>query len=172
MLRTQNKFGIVLEMHYLCVSRTFSIMRKKKTTKNTAVVKKTAKPKKKRAVKKSKKQLVARTRNGGKFTEAAFWQFIRAALRNKTRFWYPRLKCLQDARRPSQSSNKRLKWEFQCSECKVWFPQKGVEVHHTIEAGSLKSFADLPGFAERLFAETGWVCVCRECHKKIHIKEK
>lgn len=128
------------------------------------------KRKKKVVVKKSKKQLVARTRNGGKFTEAAFWQFIRAALRNKTRFWHPRLKCLQDARRPSQSSNKRLKWEFQCFKCLKWFPQKEVEVHHTIEAGSLKSFEDLPGFVERLFAEEGWVCVCKGCHKDIHKK--
>lgn len=113
---------------------------------------------------------VERTRNGGLLTEAAFWQMIRSTLRNKTRFWYPRLKCLQNSRRQNQSSNKRLKWEFQCFNCTKWFPQKEVEVHHSVEAGTLKCYNDLPGFVERLFAEEGWICLCRECHKQIHEK--
>jgi hypothetical protein len=118
----------------------------------------------------AKRVLVAKTRNGGTQTESAFWSFIRSALRNKSRFWVPRVNALKAARRPSQSSNKKLKWEFQCSRCLDYHPQKNMEVHHEIEAGSLKCASDLPGFVERLFVETGWVCLCKPCHLSYHSK--
>lgn len=121
--------------------------------------------KKKKVTKKIKSP---KTRNAGKWTESQFWSFIRSALRNKSRWWLPRLNALKEARRNSQSTNKRLKWEFQCANCKNWFPQKEVEIHHLIEAGSLKSAEDLPGFVTRLFAEEGWLCVCKKCHKEYH----
>jgi len=118
--------------------------------------------------KKVKKFRVPRTRNNGTLTESAFWQMIRATLRNRTRFWKPRYQCLMDARRPSQSLNKKLKWEFQCSSCKKWFSQSAIEIHHFQEAGKLNCAADLPLFVERLFAEDGWMCLCKACHKKEH----
>lgn len=121
---------------------------------------------KKKAV--TKRIKAPKTRNDGTWTESQFWGFIRSALRNKSRWWKPRLNALKKARRTSQSGNKRLKWEFQCFKCNNWFAQKNVEVHHTIEAGSLKNSMDLPGFVERLFAETGWVCMCKTCHKNEH----
>lgn len=117
------------------------------------------------------KKVTVKTRNGGTMTESAYWSFIRSALRNKSRFWIPRLDALKAARRPSQSNNKKLKWEFKCSECQDYFPQKEVEIHHKIEAGSLKCAEDLPKFVERLFAETGWECLCKKCHLKEHKKE-
>ena len=73
---------------------------------------------------------------------------------------------LQEARRPSQSDNKRLKWEFQCAECEGWFPQSEVEVDHVVPAGSLRSFEDIAGFVERLFCEPeGLVVLCEQCHR-------
>lgn len=122
--------------------------------------------------KKSRKGAAPKTRNAGKWTESMFWQVIRSALRNKTRFWIPRLKALEFARRPSQSYNKRLKWEFICYKCKNWFAQKDVQVHHSIPAGILSCGKDVEGFIDRLFAETGWEVVCKTCHKKEHDKEK
>lgn len=118
--------------------------------------------------KKIRKNRVPRTRNGGTLTEAGFWQMIRSALRNRTRFWLPRVNCLKAARRPSQSKNKRLKWEFQCYDCKEFFSQKEIESHHLQEAGSLMCAQDLPQFVERLFSEIGWICLCKKCHKKRH----
>lgn len=111
---------------------------------------------------------VPKTRNGGKYTESQFWGMIRAALRDRTRFWIPKLNALLAARRPSQSNNKKLKWEFLCKDCLQYFPQKSVEMHHEQEAGSLRCAADLPLFVEKLFSETGWICLCLECHKKRH----
>lgn len=111
---------------------------------------------------------VPRTRNANTLTESAFWQMIRAALRNRTKFWRPKLNALKAARRPSQSSNKRLKWEFQCSNCKHWFQQSSIQVHHSLPAGQLNSYDDLPDFVRNLFAEDGWICLCKQCHKKEH----
>ena len=127
---------------------------------------------KKKAVKKARKNAAPKTRNNGKWSEGQFWQFIRAALRNKSRWWIPRVKALELARRPSESSNKRLKWEFSCCKCNNWFPQTQVQVHHEVEAGALNCAEDLPGFVERLFAEIGWSVVCKPCHKKEHDKSK
>jgi hypothetical protein len=110
-------------------------------------------------------------RNAGKWTESEFWQMIRSSLRNRTRFWAPKLKALTEARRSSQSANKRLKWEFKCCKCENWFPQKMIEVHHTIPAGSLRSGDDLKPFVENLFAEEGYAVVCKPCHKLEHAKK-
>jgi len=127
-----------------------------------------------RKVKKSavRKSRVPKVRNAGTFTEAQFWQFIRSALRQKSRWWKPRLKCLEAARRPNQSNNRRLKWEFQCSHCSNWFPQTQVEVNHIVAAGTLSCAADLPLFVENLFCEAdGLEVVCKGCHT-IHHKKK
>lgn len=146
-------------------------MRKRKSATSRVRSDTSYKHKKKAAVKKKKARItrVPKTRNAGTWTESQFWQAIRAALRQKSRFWKPRLKCLEKARRPSQSVNKRLKWEFQCSHCMNWFPQTNVEVNHKIPAGTLKCAADLPQFVENLFCEIdGLEVTCRECHKKYH----
>jgi 5-methylcytosine-specific restriction endonuclease McrA len=118
--------------------------------------------------KQPKKPRVPKTRAGGTMTEAGFWSFLRSNLRLASRKWAPRRQVLVSARRPSQSENKRLKFEHQCNECLKWFPQKEVEVDHVLPVGSLRSFDDLPGFVERLFCEIdGLVVLCEQCH---HVK--
>jgi 5-methylcytosine-specific restriction endonuclease McrA len=115
--------------------------------------------------KKPKKILVPRTRAGGTMTEAQFWSFLRSNLRLASRKWVPRRQALVAVRRPSESDNKRLKWECQCSKCESWFPQKDVEVDHIVPIGSLLSFEDIGGFVERLFCELdGFVVLCKQCH--------
>lgn len=70
------------------------------------------------------------------------------------------------ARRDNQSDNKRLKYEYQCSICKEWYPDKNIEVDHLIPAGSLRSGDDLKGFVERLFCEKeGLRVLCKPCHR-------
>lgn len=58
--------------------------------------------------------------------------------------------------------NKRQKWEYQCAVCGGWFPAKEVSVDHVEPVGSLKSFSDLAGFAERLFVSVDKLQVL--CH--------
>jgi 5-methylcytosine-specific restriction endonuclease McrA len=121
-------------------------MTKKKTTRRTATPK---------------------TRNAGTMTDSAFWSFIRSALRQKSRWWKPITECKMKARRAYKGPLKRQKFEYQCNNCKDWFPEKKINVDHIIGAGSLNCSADLPGFVERLFCEQDNLQVlCTECHDK------
>ncbi len=121
----------------------------------------------------SRKTKVVRTRNAGTMTESAFWSFIRSALRQKSRWWKPITQCKLKARRPYKGSNKRQKFEYQCNNCKEWFPDKRVNVDHITPAGTLRSAADLPGFVERLFCEIdGLQVLCSKCHDEKTKQEK
>jgi len=112
-----------------------------------------------------RKSRVPKTRNSGTMTESAFWSFIRSALRNKSRWWKPITECKQKSRRPYTGPNKRLKFEYQCNECKGWYPEKQINVDHIIPAGTLTCSTDLAGFIERLFCEQENLQVlCERCH--------
>ena len=120
-----------------------------------------------------KRSRVAKTRNSGTMTESAFWSFIRSALRNKSRWWKPITECKLKARRPYTGANKRIKFEYQCNECKGWYPDKKINVDHICPAGSLKSAQELPGFIERLFCEVDNLQVlCTDCHDKKTANER
>lgn len=115
--------------------------------------------------KKTKKQKTPKTRNSGTMTESAFWSFIRSALRQKSRWWKPIVQAKLSVRRPYNGPNKRQKFEYQCNNCKNWFPDKLVAVDHIVPAGSLKDYSDLPGFVQRLFCEIdGLQVLCSDCH--------
>ena len=111
------------------------------------------------------RKLVEKTRNGGTWSEAKYWGAVRSHLRRGFRYWKPISDVKMAARRPNQSNNKRLKWEFQCAECLDWFPDKQIQVDHITAVGSLKCSADLPGFLERLTPEEGFQCLCKPCHQ-------
>jgi 5-methylcytosine-specific restriction endonuclease McrA len=111
--------------------------------------------------------LVPRTRNAGTMTEAGFWRMIKTALRRRSVFWKPRLNALDQARRPYNGSNPRLKWEYQCNECKKYFPAKQVEVDHIDDVGDLVNALDLTAYIEKLFCEQDKLQVlCTGCHDK------
>jgi 5-methylcytosine-specific restriction endonuclease McrA len=123
--------------------------------------------------KKPRKGAAPKTRNSGTMTESAFWSFIRSALRQKSRWWKPVSECKQKARRTYKGLNKRQKFEYQCNECKGWFPEKKINVDHIKPAGSLTSANDLAGFVERLFVEVDSLQVlCSHCHDIKTKKEK
>jgi hypothetical protein len=112
------------------------------------------------------RRTVPRTRAGGEWTEAEFWSFLRSGLREKSRRWPPLVRQVFDVvRRKNRSENRRLKWEYQCRRCEGWFPRNQVEADHVVPCGSLRSFSDLEGFAERLFVEVdGLQVLCADCH--------
>jgi len=118
-----------------------------------------------------------KTHNGGTITEAAFWSMLRSMLRRGFRYWKPYSMAKLAARRPSESDNKRLKWEFQCKHCKMWFPAKEVQTDHVIPCGSLRCWDDLVPFVKRLTAEgvDSYQILCKPCHNvktQIERKEK
>jgi 5-methylcytosine-specific restriction endonuclease McrA len=106
-------------------------------------------------------------------SEAMFWSFIRSALRNKSRWWKPITQCRMNSRRAYKGTNKRQKFEYQCNQCKGWFPEKKINVDHIHPAGSLNCSADLGPFVERLFCEQDNLQVlCETCHNIKTQKEK
>ena len=135
-----------------------------------------SKSKKKAVAKKAavkRKSRVEKPFNSGTMSASAFWSFIRSALRQKTRWWKPVLMCKLKARRAYKGDNSRQKFEYQCNECKNWFPDKLTNVDHIVPAGKLTSMADLPGFVERLFIEIdGLQVLCSNCHDKKTLKER
>jgi hypothetical protein len=120
-----------------------------------------------KAVKKAKRQLVPRTRASETMTESQFFGFIRSALRDKFQRWKPKYDCLAAAKRPFRGENRRnQRWEYLCALTGKWFPLKEVEIDHIVPCGSLRTFADLPGFVERLFCEKeGLQVVSKAAHK-------
>ena len=112
------------------------------------------------------------THAGGEWTEAAFWSFLRSGLRQMSRRWPPLVRHVWlEHRRPNQSANLRLTWEFQCSECAGWFKRKGMQADHIVPCGSLRSWDDWVPFATRLFCEKKLLRIlCAECHQERHGK--
>jgi 5-methylcytosine-specific restriction endonuclease McrA len=110
--------------------------------------------------------LVKKTKAGGTWTSARYFSFIRSALRRAFVKYPVRYQALEKARRLSELSDKRTKWEYQCNHCKKWFKQKDIQVDHIKECGSLKTYRDLPRFVKTLFCEAGNLQVlCKPCHK-------
>lgn len=121
----------------------------------------------------AKKRRVPRTRNAGTMTESEFWEYIRAVLRQKSRYWKPVSIVRTKNRREYEGPVKRRKYEYQCNKCKKWFDIKKITVDHIVPCGSLKSANDLPGFVERMFVEEdGLQVLCMSCHDKKTESEK
>lgn len=120
----------------------------------------------KRATRQPKTTRVARTRAGGTWSEAQYWQFIRSGLRQLSRRWPPVTRLVwNESRRPYVGPNKRQRWEFQCAVCAKWYMRKEMQADHIQPCGSLKSWEDLAGFTRRLLVETaGLRILCAECH--------
>ena len=114
-------------------------------------------------------------------TDAAFFGKIRADLRKRWMYSEAYKQALKRAKVSCKDG--RRKYAIKCFSCgnlhnlnervKVK-TKKGTlksvlayQVDHTVECGTLKSFADLSLFAERLFTGTQEV-LCYHCHQKKH----
>lgn len=104
------------------------------------------------------RQRVARTRNLGTWTNAVYWQRVRWALRKTFQFWKPAMAGLKAA---------KVGKLYLCARCKKLFDRKGVQIDHTIPAGSLTCGEDLAGFLQRLTPESpdAFRVFCRGCHR-------
>jgi hypothetical protein len=129
---------------------------------------KTKKKKKATKPKKSKRIVAPKTRNHNTWSEGEFFSRIRSALRRTFRYWKPMQLALDKASRPSQSSNKRIKKEYQCAKCGKWSKRADVQIDHIEECGSLNTYHDIIPFIERLTKENvdAYQILCKEtCHK-------
>lgn len=108
------------------------------------------------------------------WTTARFFGFLRSALRNAYNKYPPKYEALKNAevgRMVNKKTGKMAK-HYQCASCRGSFPAKEVQVDHIIDAGTLRSFEDLPAFARNLFCSAkGLQVLCKNCHKcKTHKK--
>ena len=111
---------------------------------------------------------VERTRCGGTWTEARWWNFIRGVQRMGFKKYPAKYQCLAAASRPSLGTDKRTKTEYQCAVCKGWFKKKDIEVDHIVPAGSLTADEHIKGFIMRMFCEVSDLrCLCCLCHKTV-----
>lgn len=111
---------------------------------------------------------VAKDRAGGRWSEARYFSFIRSALRKASMRYPVKTDVLIASRRKRTEASGEGKhtYEHECVGCRGWFQGKDVSVDHLIGAGSLKTFSDLAGFAERLFCEAdGLQVLCKSCHQ-------
>lgn len=100
---------------------------------------------------------VERTRASGTWTEARYWSFIRSALRAAFQKYPVKYHAKRAAMREGG---------YECASCNELFKSGEVQVDHIVPCGSLKSYADLAGFAERMFCEVdGFQVLCKECHQ-------
>ncbi len=127
----------------------------------------------KRTAKKPVKPRVERTRNGGHETQSMHMSKIRSALRNLSRWWKPFAIALKEASHTTYVGRaKRVM--YLCASCNKLYTRKSVEVNHMVPVGSLKTYADLPGFCERLFVEDTSLLevVCKGCHSEITSEQR
>lgn len=116
---------------------------------------------------------VPRTRNDGTWTEAQLFGHLRSMLRKDSQRWKPPKGRAKRLRRPSQSENKLLRWQYPCETCGGWFREDEIEYDHAVPCGPLRSFADLATFAERLYVEQdGWRLTCSVCHAAKTARDK
>lgn len=110
------------------------------------------------------RQRVTRTHAGGTWTKARYFSFIRSKLREGMRS-YPVKQQVKVANRRKKKSARRF--EYNCADCRGWFPDSKIEVDHIEPAGSLKDYDDLPGFVRRLYCEADNLQIlCKPCHNK------
>jgi 5-methylcytosine-specific restriction endonuclease McrA len=115
------------------------------------------------------KQIKHKPFGDGKYTEAAFWGFIRSALRRKSMHWPPVANAKKAARRAYKGPNKRQKWEYKCAHCHNYFKGEDIDVDHINECGTLNE-KTAGEFILRLFCpSSGLQVLCKTCHhKKTH----
>lgn len=135
---------------------------------------------------KKKAAIVPKKRRGTPEEQAqrAWFEMLRSFFRRAWSKFPERLAAIQNAKRPSKSVNKKLKWEYQCNICKNWYQWKtkqqvkksggvGLSVDHITPAGTFLEPKDFMTFIPQLFcSRTGLQVLCDVCHDKKTSEEK
>lgn len=108
---------------------------------------------------------VARTRNGGEWTEARFNSFVKGALRGA--MWPPKYACFEGAfvgMGINPATKRRCKM-YRCAGCEGSFPLKSMKADHIEPVVGPQGFVDWNTFIARLFVEKeGFQVLCKTCH--------
>tara|TARA_A100000171_G_scaffold53092_1_gene76737 strand:+ start:12822 stop:13265 length:444 start_codon:yes stop_codon:yes gene_type:complete len=113
------------------------------------------------------------TRCSNTKTEAEFFAFILSHCRRLTNKWKPAYDKLEEGKRPNESSNKRLKWEYSCEICNNWFPKSFIDIDHIVPCGGINGFEKIePWFRRALVEKDSYQRLCKDCHKQKTQQEK
>ena len=108
-----------------------------------------------------------------KWTEKRWFGFLRSSLRRASLKYPPRYEAMNVGKRVYKGTDKRRKWDHQCSKCKKWLKGSEVQLDHVIPCGELTKTSHIKGFVMRLFCESdGFQKMCKPCHLKKTEKEK
>lgn len=101
-----------------------------------------------------------------------FLTSLRSAMRRKS-MHSPMLRWAKLAVRRDYEGPERHKFEYPCTICKEWFPDKEIEVDHIIPCGTLTKIEDIPEFSRKLFClEDNLRILCKECHRDVTNKQR
>lgn len=122
-------------------------------------------PKPVKAKEQPRKGRVARTRNAGTMTEAAFWSMLRSGLRRSFRYWKPAAAALAASKR-DHPGPRGQRFAYVCASCKQLHKRTNVQIDHCTPCGALTSYEHLPSFVRNLTAEgpDAYQVLCKFCH--------
>ena len=108
--------------------------------------------------------MVDRDFAGGRWTKSQYRSFIVGALRKASMRYPVKVDVKNAARRPNQSENKRMRWEYQCSRCLEWFRGDEVQVDNSGPVWDI--LEDPGGYLGGMFCEADNLRVlCKGCHQ-------
>lgn len=111
----------------------------------------------------------------GTLTEAGRHARIVAGLRNASKYWKPKMVCLEEAcvGRKINAATGKLAKHYTCNSCDGEFVAKNVDVDHIIPLVDPCGFVSWDDLIARLFVEkVGLQVLCKECHKAKTLEEK
>lgn len=117
-----------------------------------------------------KKSSTIKTRNGGEWSDAKFFSFVKSGLRTTSVRWPPRYKTLAAAYvgQKINVESGRMAKHYKCAKCEGEFTQKNIEINHKIPVILTSGFDSWSGVIERMFCEAeGLEALCKPCHKVI-----
>lgn len=111
-----------------------------------------------------------KTYNGGEWTDAKYFSFVKGGLRSASQRWPPKYRVLSKAcvGVSINPSTGRMAKRYRCGSCSDTFTSKDVEVNHIIPVIPVTGFDSWDGVISRLFCEEdGLEVLCKPCHKII-----
>lgn len=112
--------------------------------------------------------------NGGQWTKARFFSFVKGSLRGASVRWPPRYGALATAFRKRAVNPKtgRVAKLYECASCHDLFSNSDVEVNHKEPVIPISGFDSWDGVIKRMFCEEdGLEVLCKPCHKEVTKKE-
>lgn len=97
---------------------------------------------------------------------------MRSAFRLAWTKWPPKYEALRRVQRPSQSLNKKLKWEYLCAHCQQWQRGDKVSVDHIVPWGDPWAMSFVDACRALLVSVDELQVLCDPCHDIKTLQDK